>query len=368
MFRMNVGKTYKILAFLAASSSLAATDLFAKRSSELIYTEPFDLAAGGTTLTRASQEGIVFANPALLPLGAAYIRWLGFQTGFMLDRDLAEAGTTSIQDAANTEDSSFMNQLFSRSLHFGQTTSLGFLNKNVAVTAFNRLELDVEGDRFGNGGLPAIEFQAEAYAGGLLTVATQPLRWFSIGLTGKYLYAGEPTILVPVTDEARVRELVDNPDTLQDEFTYGQGTGADLGTLFLWQNPHFDLSLGLKVEDIGGTVISNDQGTIPQTYHAGIGMAFHGTTQVLHLSLDHRDIGQAHEDEKTFKKVYAGARLMLFEMIGVAVGLYQGIPTCGIRLDLYLLKLGITAYGRELGNYPGDKQRNMVMIYTSMGI
>lgn len=363
---MRFGKTCKILAFLAAGSFLPATRLFAKRSSELIYTEPFDLAAGGTTMTRASQEGIVFANPALLPLGAAYVRWLGFQTGFMLDRDLAEAGTTNIKDAAGTEDSSFVNQLFSRSLHFGQTTSLGFLNKNVAVTAFNRIELDVEGNRFGNGGLPSVDFEAEAYAGGLVTFATQPLRWFSIGVTGKYLYAGDPMIQIPVTDEARVKAFVDNPDTLRDEFTYGQGTGVDVGTLFLWQNPHLDLSLGMKVEDVGGTVLSNDQETIPQSYSAGLGLAIHGTTQVLHLSLDYRDIGDAYQ-ERTFKKIYAGARLMLFEMVGFAVGLYQGIPTAGVRLDLYLLKLGITAYGRELGAYPGDKQRNMVMIYTSFG-
>jgi len=75
----------------------------------------------------------------------------------------------------------------------------------------------------------------------------------------------------------------------------------------------------------------------------------------------------AYAEEKTFKKVYVGARVMVRQMLGLAVGLYQGIPSFGVRMDLILFKLGVTAYGRELGDYPGEKQRNMVMIYTSLG-
>src|SRR6476620_10310012 len=85
-------KKYFCKVSIAALGLLGITaPVMAKSSNELLYTEPFDLAAGGTTLTRASQEGIVFANPALLPLGGACIRWLGFQAGFMLDRDLAQS-------------------------------------------------------------------------------------------------------------------------------------------------------------------------------------------------------------------------------------------------------------------------------------
>jgi hypothetical protein len=233
-----------------------ASQVWAKRSSELVYTEPFDLAAGGTTLTRASQEGIVFANPALLPLGAAYIRWLGLQTGVMIDRDLAESGSTRIGDAAGAGESNFVDQLFGRSLHFGQTTTLSFLNQNLAITAFNRFEVDVAGRRFGDAGLPTIDFAVEAYAGALTSLATRPWRWLSLGLTAKHLYVAEPTISVPIADQNRVRELVENPNDLRDEVKIGKGTGADVGALFLWQNHSLDLSLGLKVEDLGATKLS----------------------------------------------------------------------------------------------------------------
>jgi len=362
---MRLGKTLKILCLIWLSGG--NSELFAKNSSELIYTEPFDLAAGGTTLTRASQEGIVFANPALLPLGAATIRWVGMETGFMADRDLAEGGASKMSAAAKTDQADFVESLFSRSLHFGQTLSLSLLNKNFAVTIFDRLEVDVEGNRYDNGGLPQINFAGEAYAGGMVTAAAQPLRWLSLGVTAKYFYMGEPDIHIPVTDVDRIKVLTENPQSLRDELTYGKGAGADVGALFLWQTSYVDLSLGLKVEDVGATRLSNDQKTLPQTTNVGLGFAIHGTTSVLHLSADYRDITDAYQ-EKTFKKIYLGARLMLWQMMGVAVGLYQGIPTFGVRFDAFFIKFGATAYGRELGTYPGDKQRNMVTIYTSIGI
>ncbi len=358
-------RKWQILAlFLLLSSELSPA--FAKNSSELIYTEPFDLAAGGSVLTRASQEGVLFGNPALLPLGGAYIRWIGLETNFILDRDLAEQGASAFSSPMNTADNSFIDQLFSQSIHLGQSASLSVVNKNFAISIFDRLEIDVEGSRYDNGGLPQINFGGEAYAGAMASTAFQPVNWFSLGLTGKYLYMGEPDIQIPVTDSVRLKALIDDPSSLTDEISYGKGIGGDIGTLFLWQNSFVDLSMGLKVEDLGGTKLSNDQKTIPQTSHIGLGLAFHGTTNVLHLSLDYRDVGGVYE-EKTFKRIFAGARLMLFQHIGLAVGLYQGIPTCGLRLDAFFLKLGITAYGRELGNYPGDKQRNLVSVYTSLG-
>ncbi len=352
-------------AVLVLSSSVAP--LLAKSSNELLYTEPFDLAAGGTTLTRASQEGIVFANPALLPLGGAWVRWLGFQAGFMLDRDLAQSAQGGgLEGATGSGETDFVDQLFSKSLHLGQTATLSFLNQNFAVSVFDRVELDVAGERFGDSGLPSVNFGVEAYGGVLTSYALRPVRWFSLGVTAKYLYASEPEIKVPVTDQEKIRQLSSDTSSLRDEIAFNQGTGSDLGMLFLWQGHHLDLSMGLKIEDLGGTRFTGDQESFPQTYNAGLGLALHGTKEVLHLSLDYRDISNAY-DEKTFKKVYLGARFMLRNMVGVACGLYQGIPTAGLRLDLLLFKLGITAYGRELGTYPGDRQRNMVMLYTSFG-
>ena len=356
----------RLVAMIALGLVLSSPRLLAKNSNELIYTEPFDLAAGGTTLTRASQEGIVFANPALLPLGGAWLRWVGFQAGFLLDRDLAARAKKGIGAAAGTENDNFIDQLFSHSLHFGQTATLSFLNKNFAVSVFDRVELDVAGSRFGDAGLPSVNFGVEAYGGALASYASRPWRWLSLGVTGKRLFVSEPEIIIPIADQEKIKQLTKNTASLRDEAKFNQGNGVDLGALLLWQGSALDLSLGLKLEDLGSTHFAGEQKAFPQTYNAGLGLALHGSKEVLHLSLDYRDIGNAYH-EKTFKKTYLGARLMLRNFFGVAVGLYQGIPTFGFRIDLLLFKLGLTAYGRELGSYPGERQRNMLMIYTSLG-
>lgn len=358
-----MGKLTKTFFYLLGILSLNPFLLQAKNSNELLYTEPFDLAAGGTTLTRASQEGIVFGNPALLPLGGAWIRWLGLQTSFMLDRDLAEEAQSGKLTAG---DQGVLDQLFSRSLHLGQTATLSFLNQNLAISVFDRVEIDVEGDRFGDYGMPSLVFEVEAYAGGLLSYAMRPVRWFSLGLTAKQLYVSEPRIFIPVTDTARVQSLLSDTGALRDELSFNQGLGFDAGLLFLAQGKTIDYSLGFKIEDLGSTQFSGEQESFPQAFHLGLGLALHGSREVLHLSLEYRDILNAY-DEKTFKKVYAGARFMLRSMVGIAAGLYQGIPSIGLRVDLLLFKLGVTAYGRELGDFPGDRQRNMVQIYLSTG-
>ncbi len=367
-----------ILCFWAFSSPL-----YAKRSSELVYVEPFDLAAGGTTLTRASQEGIVFANPALLPLGAAKIRWLGFQAGFIVDRELLNSGGKLSNENSSTEsegegegeesaegdpETDSTDQFFERSLHAGQTATLSVLNENFALTVFERLEIDAAGSRFGDGGLPGIELGVEAYAGVLGSLASRPFRWLSLGATAKYLMIGEPQIMIPIANQAKFEAIGKNPKSFLSELKYGKGTGIDVGGLLLWQNPSVDLSLGLKIEDLGDTQISNDQEALPQNVNVGLGLAFHGAVEVLHLSLDYRDVLGAYPTERTFKKIFAGARLMIRQRFGIGIGLYQGIPSVGLRLDLLIFKFGITAYGRELGAYPGQKQRNLITLYTSIGV
>lgn len=371
-------KTWILSLCISALSGSQA--LWAKRSSELIYTEPFDLAAGGTTLTRASQEGIVFANPALLPLGAATIRWVGMQLGLIVDRDLASGdgissasseegegeGQSQLNEETGASDST--DQFFSRSLHAGQTATLSILNQNFAITLFDRIEADAAGSRFGDGGLPGIELGVEAYAGMLASLAMRPFRWLSFGGTAKYLLLGEPELMIPIANEEKIESITADPKSLLDELSYGRGAGLDVGALLFWQNPTLDLSLGLKVEDLGATRMSRGEATLPQTLNVGLGFAIHGSTEVLHLSLDYRDALGAYAEERSFKKIYAGARLMIRQRFGLAAGLYHGIPTVGLRIDASLLKVGITAYGRELGAYPGQKQRNMLMLYSSIGI
>ena len=347
---------WSILIFAGLACLVPPKPLQARKTNQAVYEEPFDLAAGGASLTRASQEGILHANPALLPLGGAWLRWVGFELGLLGGSGGGSGSLVPEIDASNPLDVK---------AHVGQSFSLSFLNKNFGISVFDRVEIDLEGQKYGDGGLPAVELEVEAYAGGVVSFATRPLRWLSLGVTTKYLYAGEPVLQIPIADTERIDRLSSDPNALQDLISFGQGVGLDVGTLVFLQGKTFDFSFATKVDDVGDTKLEG-RSPFKQTVSAGLGFALHGSTEVLHLSLDYRDILNVH-DERLFKKVYAGARVMLRQMIGLAAGYYQGIPTVGIRLDLVLLKAGLTIYGRELGDFPGEKQRNLYYVYTGMG-
>ena len=66
----------KILLILLALAAPATTAL-ARKTNQPIYEDPFDIGAGGASLTRASKDGMIFSNPALLPQGGKFFRWVG---------------------------------------------------------------------------------------------------------------------------------------------------------------------------------------------------------------------------------------------------------------------------------------------------
>lgn len=352
------GVSLCIIMLLALS---AAQPALARKTNQAVYREPFDLAAGGTSLTRASAQGILFANPALLPLGAAYIRLLGSQLGIIANQKAISSG----QQLSGQSPGEILDTVLTTPYHVGQSFSLSFLNKNVGFSAFSQISLDIEGGRFDDGGLPAIQVEGEGYGGAALSLAARPFRWLLLGATSKYIGVSEPSLLVPLIDTERVNAVLSDPNSLSSALSYGYGLGMDAGMLLFSQGKTFDFSLALKADDIGNTNLTG-RDPFKQTYHAGLGFAIHGSTEVLHLALDYRDVTNAYE-EKPFKKLHLGARLMLRQMIGIAAGYYQGLPTYGVRLDLIFLKLGITSYGREFGDFPGDRPRQLIFTYLSFG-
>ena len=46
------------------------------------YVHPFDLAGGGSIMTRATRDGILFANPAELPVAGIGFRWFGVKPDY----------------------------------------------------------------------------------------------------------------------------------------------------------------------------------------------------------------------------------------------------------------------------------------------
>jgi hypothetical protein len=349
---------------------------YAEKTNQAVYEVPYDLAAGGASLTRASQEGVMFANPAQMPYGQKFFRWFGSEFALLAAKEsyeeaknLAGGKEKSSGDEQESEEANadFFDKAFDTPIHFGATSAISFISNNFGIGTFARFEPDIAGQRHNETGIPEFRARAEGYAGLAASLAGKVCSWLSLGLTAKHMYKVEPDLVIDLADQNKVNEIRADPAALQNEVTPGFGTSFDAGALVFKQGYNWDYRLALKVDDVGDTSFTEGQRTFKQTYHAGIGVTLHNAIDSLHLALDFRDVTGVYEEPITLR-VYAGAKLMLRKFFGLAIGLYQGYPTYGVRLDLLFVKLGFTVYGRELGDYAGDDPRTIYMASLGIGI
>jgi hypothetical protein len=366
----------------------AATEAAARKGNEPVYADPFDIAGGGASLTRASKEGRIYANPALMPYGGKFHRWFGLTVSGLSTRETIGTAQKITQSSGRDEQSDersgereggetqeFVDTLFESPVRVGWGAALSYVSANVGLGAFSRFEPDFRARKFGQHGLPEVAFTAESYHGGAVALASQaPVRWLSFGLTFKYIYALEPDVAVEVSDQESIRELQDQNLTPDIDLHY-RGMGADAGLLLFFQGKHVDVSLAGKVDDGGGLAFVEGAKPAPREYvpqdfrqvvSGGAGLTFHTTADAIHFAVDYRDILNAYEEEP-FKKLYAGTKIILRTYLGLAAGIYHGYPSMGAELDLLILRLAVTTYTRELGDHPGVDPRRIVMGSVSMG-
>jgi len=350
-------------------SFLVTRPIFAIKTNQAIYQDPFDKAAGGADLTRASQDAVAFANPALLPWGGKGFRWWGGQAiGHYTPSSVAAA--QSLLSGGESEDASgagsILDTLFTTPVRVGATSVGSLVTNNFIGTGLNIQKIDLEARKYGSvTGGPAIQLVGESYSGIAVGVASRVGSFMSIGITPKYIIKTEPIVDLSLTDTAAIENL--DANTIANEQTPAGGGGADLGWLLFLQGYFMDFRLALKVDDIGNTKFAGEQVAWKQTTNLGLGITLHGDINAIHLSLDYRDIGNSYND-KIFKKIYGGVKVLIFNYLGVAIGLHHGIPSYGIRADLWLFSIGATQYSEEMTNVIGEKRRDIQEIYFAMGI
>ena len=363
----NVARILPIAVILTHGIFWDLSTAVAKKTNQAVYEEPFDLAGGGASLTRATQEGILFANPALLPYGEKIYRWIGLKTNLIVGKESIEMANQMKEGGGTADPATILETVYDNPLHVGASGAFSVLTRNVGGAAFYRFEPDFSAKKYGESGLPEVRFQAEGYGGGVLAFAARPLRWLSLGVTGKYLYAAEPDLAVGIADQSRIAEL-STQSGMRDAASYGKGIGYDGGALIFLQGSVMDLSIAGKVDDIGGTRFDGTQDAFKQTMSSGVGLTFHSDADAVHFAVDYRDIGDVY-GESLYKRLYMGTKVTLRTYVGLAAGLYQGYPTYGGTLDLIFLRLAATVYGREYGTHPnlGVERRNLYVVSLAVG-
>jgi hypothetical protein len=343
---------------------------------EPAYQDPFDLAAGGASLTRASKEGVVFSNPALLRLASGFIRWIGSSTNLLVNKESVDTarkflpgGSTQSSQSSGTNNAEALDLLLKNPLRIGWGQAVSLITRSFGGSFFSRFEVDFAASQYGASGLPEIAIKTESYNGFVLGAPIPvPIPWLYLGLTGKYLFASEESVSADVADQTQITKYSD-PNTLKSLYSQNSGAGVDAGALLFLQSGSVDFSLAAKVDDIGNTKLTGDSlspKSLKQVASVGTGLTLHTGDDMIHFAVDYRDIGNAY-GEPLFKRVYAGTKVTVRQMFGVAAGYYNGYPSMGAVVDLFFFRLALTSYTRELGDHPGVAPRHVYLTSISAG-
>jgi hypothetical protein len=356
----------KLLLSVSLGMSCVAS---AQHTSEPIYQDPFDIGAGGSSLTRASRDGRLFSNPAILPYGGDKVRWAGMSRSALLSKDWIEIA----QGDVGEDTAAILSEVASTPLHAGSQGSVSFVGANYGYSTFQVFEADIELNEFGEYGSPNLRIQSQFYSGTVFSLAARMpgAKWLSGGVTLKYLGVNEIDESVELLDTARIEEI---QTEYTEKFSGGgssalnMGAGYDVGILTLFQGNSMDFSMAAKVDDVGGTKLAGEflPTEIKQTAHAGIGLSFHSMSSGIHFSLDVRDLEEAYE-EPEFKRVRAGTKITLFNYVGLSTGISHGYPSYGAEVDLLLFRVTGTYYTKEMGDSPGVNPRRLYMATVSFG-
>lgn len=150
----------------------------------------------------------------------------------------------------------------------------------------------------------------------------------------------------------------------------GIGYGLDAGMMYRFPVP-LTPTLSLAWQDIGDTAFQKTRGlSAPSAIRNNVtlGASVSGETLLAGFSagLEYRHINTT--GEQIGKKIHMGAEINLLN-VDLRAGLYQGYPTYGLGVDLFLLQLEAAVYTTERGAYPGQtpEQRVQIGISSSIG-
>lgn len=368
-----MGSYPHILWVLVLSARLEA------KTNEPLFVDPFDQGAGASVLTRATQNGIAAANPALLADGDKLLRWLGSRLtlypGSLGARE--NASSPEISDSAPdpaSDPSGFLDFFTAEPLHVGGALAASIVTGKLAVLAFANAHADIKATSRQSGdegqlgvAIPRLAFRKEIYAGSLVATAAKLSPWLAIGATGKYLIADDRLSTIDGSDVQGLERLQESIEELYQFDSGNSITGLDFGSLIFLPAALIDWRLAATVSNVLVSEQSDKVEARSSRYaNLGLGVTIHRDKSAIHLSLDYRDLANVFE-QGLGKRIYCGARITIGNSFGVAIGMHHGAPSYGIEVDLAVIKLGLSTYTREYGRQVGDDPRKIYALSMAGG-
>ncbi|MFW7380839.1 MAG: hypothetical protein ACOH5I_18635 [Oligoflexus sp.] len=220
--------------------------------------------------------------------------------------------------------------------------------------------------------IPELYINTDNRAGVMLATGFSLLKNFEVGMsvkpTHRWLIRGE----MAVTDILDLSEGAKFED--YSETSYGFGVGVDLAAV--WK-PTNTFRLAMIVENIGDMASLGDQTDQPPPIQQKISTGFWYRYAMkagwnLDINGDWQDMVNRN-GYNILRQTHMGMELgrSLFTKdhdVGFLIGLGQGYPSWGAFMDLWLFRLEISQFTRELGSIPGQRpdKRYHATIRTSM--
>jgi hypothetical protein len=335
-----------LVSFIVPFSGRAEDNSSLKKAAP-IYQNPFDLASGGASLTRATQEGVMFSNPSLPAFGEGFFRWIFYRSTLSVSDGTIAVGKDIIQASNNPGSNSFITNVaedaFKKPIFAELDNAVGIITSNFGIAGFASNKLDISGKEFGTIGTPVLGVKNNAYAGVASTFSTTLSDYLAIGIGPKYIYNSEVNTNLSVSDVTNPSQAIDK---VTNSLKKGNGIATDIGFTLQNRTKNFDLRLAGVIADVGNTTFTGGVPPWLQTYNVGAGFTIHDYTNALHCSLDFRDITDVYNEDLP-KKIYMGCKVLITRYIGFGFGYLQGWPSYGVILNLFLFRIEAGTYTKD---------------------
>lgn len=320
------------------------------------------------------QEASLF-NPAVLALSeTVQLQMLKFD--FVANNEVFEtiSDFTQITEfSINDKTLNIIKNRFGDPLYMRfQSFPLGFRYDNIELRLFGTGRL---GSEIGDPYLLPIDFTADAVLGAQVSYAREVVPGIHAGLTMRNfmrMYAAGammPSDLVSFMDPNATNTALDGIVTMAN----GAGMDFDLGALWQAQD---DLKVGLTITNLFAAAMFSDQDKFPDIPR-GINVGVNWRTYWKQFTIDTYGEIQHLSDDRNghfLQMIHLGAEAggdfwdddsedMDYS---IQLGVNDGYITAGAMADLYLFEFAIACYAAELGQSPGQKaDQRLIMSLTS---
>jgi hypothetical protein len=361
------GKGACILVFASAllwsaNAFAVTTEPVPLRTNEPIYQNPFDMASGGASLTRSTQDGVMFANPSLPAFGRGIFRWFFLRTGLHLGADTVDLAFGIARNKGKVADpAALVQKAIKTPIFAGFDFSLGTITRYAGLGVFVSSRVDLAGRQFGSAGLPEIRARGYGYGGAVVTNSGFVGDWLALGYAIRYQGNGELYKTIGLVDMMSGSGGSDLGKQLRDAARYGYGMGLDLGSTFQYRTKSFDLRWATTVNDVGQTKFTGNLRPWKQTVNTGVGAIYHTRSNALQCAFDLRDVLEVYGEHWT-RRSYMGCKALLEQRVGVGAGLYQGWMAYGAVVSLLFLRVEAGTYTKEMGTQVGTDPRRVYFV------